>query len=46
MGKSAPDGWYAQPTERLNSRFHVGSFLDREGNKIWFCSPIEGSGNA
>jgi catechol 2,3-dioxygenase-like lactoylglutathione lyase family enzyme len=21
--------------------FHVGSFLDSEGNRIWFCSPIE-----
>ena len=21
--------------------FYVGSFLDSEGNKIWFCSPIE-----
>lgn len=20
--------------------FHVGSFLDSEGNKLWFCSPI------
>lgn len=20
--------------------FHVGSFLDSEGNRIWFCSPI------
>lgn len=24
--------------------FYVGSFLDSEGNKIWFCSPIEGQG--
>ena len=73
MLKSAPDGWYAQPTENLNPRitfatdhapdtereliargvkiansvqpfadegFYVGSFLDSEGNKIWFCSPI------
>lgn len=24
--------------------FYVGSFLDSEGNKIWFCSPIEGGG--
>ena len=23
--------------------FYVGSFLDSEGNKIWFCSPIEGA---
>ena len=21
--------------------FYVGSFLDSEGNKIWFCSPLE-----
>jgi len=20
--------------------FHVGRFLDSEGNKIWFCSPV------
>ncbi|MFT3849865.1 MAG: VOC family protein [Propionivibrio sp.] len=20
--------------------FHVGSFLDSEGNKLWFCSPV------
>ena len=23
--------------------FHVGSFLDSEGNKIWFCSPVQTS---
>jgi len=23
--------------------FYVGSFLDSEGNKIWFCSPIQGA---
>ena len=22
--------------------FHVGSFLDSEGNKFWFCSPANG----
>ncbi len=22
--------------------FYVGSFLDSEGNKIWFCSPMAG----
>jgi catechol 2,3-dioxygenase-like lactoylglutathione lyase family enzyme len=22
--------------------FHVGSFLDSEGNKFWFCSPVNG----
>ena len=24
--------------------FYVGSFLDSEGNKIWFCSPVEKRG--
>ena len=24
--------------------FYVGSFLDSEGNRIWFCSPIEEAG--
>ena len=24
--------------------FHVGSFLDSEGNKLWFCSPVESGG--
>ncbi|MBK8533683.1 MAG: VOC family protein [Candidatus Competibacteraceae bacterium] len=24
--------------------FYVGGFLDSEGNKIWFCSPIETAG--
>ncbi len=23
--------------------FYVGGFLDSEGNRIWFCSPIEGA---
>ncbi len=23
--------------------FHVGSFLDSEGNKFWFCSPVSGA---
>jgi catechol 2,3-dioxygenase-like lactoylglutathione lyase family enzyme len=22
--------------------FYVGSFLDSEGNKLWFCAPIKG----
>ena len=25
--------------------FHVGSFLDSEGNKLWFCSPTSASGS-
>lgn len=24
---------------QLYDDFHVGSFLDSEGNKLWFCSP-------
>lgn len=24
--------------------FYVGSFLDSEGNKLWFCSPAQKSG--
>ncbi|WP_310493263.1 VOC family protein [Dechloromonas sp.] len=24
--------------------FYVGSFLDSEGNKLWFCSPAQQSG--
>jgi catechol 2,3-dioxygenase-like lactoylglutathione lyase family enzyme len=23
--------------------FYVGSFLDSEGNKLWFCSPVRGN---
>lgn len=26
--------------------FYVGSFLDSEGNKLWFCSPVETSAPA
>jgi catechol 2,3-dioxygenase-like lactoylglutathione lyase family enzyme len=25
---------------QVYDEFHVGSFLDSEGNKLWFCSPI------
>jgi len=25
--------------------FHVGSFLDSEGNKLWFCSPTGAAGS-
>jgi hypothetical protein len=24
-------------------QFHIGSFLDSEGNKLWFCSPVPAS---
>ena len=37
--------WYAAPTisdpVQPFDDFYVGSFLDSEGNKIWFCSPVE-----
>lgn len=26
--------------------FHVGSFLDSEGNKLWFCSPVKGGADS
>jgi catechol 2,3-dioxygenase-like lactoylglutathione lyase family enzyme len=26
--------------------FYVGSFLDSEGNKLWFCSPAKASGSS
>ncbi|HEX5336859.1 MAG TPA: VOC family protein [Gallionella sp.] len=29
----------ANPVEP-NGDFYIGSFLDSEGNKLWFCSPI------
>ncbi len=28
----------ADPVERYDGRYLVGSFLDSEGNKLWFCS--------
>jgi catechol 2,3-dioxygenase-like lactoylglutathione lyase family enzyme len=35
----------ANPVQRYPAEgFHVGSFLDSEGNRIWFCSPIEEAG--
>ena len=29
----------ADPVQAFDD-FHVGSFLDSEGNKLWFCSPV------
>jgi|SRR5581483_2446074 catechol 2,3-dioxygenase-like lactoylglutathione lyase family enzyme len=29
----------ADPVQAYDG-FHVGSFLDSEGNKLWFCSPV------
>ena len=31
----------ADPVQAYDDGYHVGSFLDSEGNKLWFCSPIE-----
>ena len=31
----------ADPVQAYDDGFYVGSFLDSEGNKLWFCSPIE-----
>jgi len=28
------------PVETYDDGYYVGSFLDSEGNKLWFCSPI------
>ncbi len=29
------------PVEEVDEGYYVGSFLDSEGNKLWFCSPTE-----
>ncbi len=31
----------ADPVEEIDEGFYIGSFLDSEGNKLWFCSPTE-----
>jgi catechol 2,3-dioxygenase-like lactoylglutathione lyase family enzyme len=31
----------ADPVQAYDDGYVVGSFLDSEGNKLWFCSPIE-----
>jgi hypothetical protein len=31
----------ADPVQAYDDGYHVGSFLDSEGNKLWFCSPIQ-----
>lgn len=28
------------PVQAYDDGFYVGSFLDSEGNKLWFCSPV------
>jgi catechol 2,3-dioxygenase-like lactoylglutathione lyase family enzyme len=30
----------ADPVKAYDDGFYVGSFLDSEGNKLWFCSPV------
>ena len=34
-------GTIADSVEVCDSSFYVGSFLDSEGNKLWFCSALE-----
>lgn len=31
----------ADQVQAYDDGFYVGSFLDSEGNKLWFCSPVE-----
>lgn len=33
----------ADPVQSYDDGYRVGSFLDSEGNKLWFCSPREGN---
>jgi len=30
----------ADPVQAYDDGFYIGSFLDSEGNKLWFCSPV------
>ena len=30
----------SDPVEAYDDGYYVGSFLDSEGNKLWFCSPL------
>ncbi|WP_374487226.1 VOC family protein [Zoogloea sp.] len=30
----------SDPVQTYDDGFNVGSFLDSEGNKLWFCSPV------
>lgn len=32
----------ADPVQAYDDGFSIGSFLDSEGNKLWFCSPVDG----
>jgi len=34
----------ADPVQAYDDGFYIGSFLDSEGNKLWFCSPLEAGG--
>jgi catechol 2,3-dioxygenase-like lactoylglutathione lyase family enzyme len=31
----------ADPVQVYDNSSYIGSFLDSEGNKLWFCSPVE-----
>jgi len=37
----APVGSSSPTKSSPTAIFYVGSFLDSEGNKLWFCSPVE-----
>lgn len=30
----------SDPVQAYDDGFYVGSFMDSEGNKLWFCSPV------
>lgn len=32
----------ADPVQAYDDGFYIGSLLDSEGNKLWFCSPLTG----
>jgi catechol 2,3-dioxygenase-like lactoylglutathione lyase family enzyme len=36
----------ADPVQAYDDGFYIGSFLDSEGNKFWFCSPVDIRTNA
>jgi hypothetical protein len=40
-GKTLPDkGVTISDPVQAYDEFYIGGFLDGEGNKLWFCSPV------
>ena len=37
--RSGSQRYISDPVQAYDE-FYVGSFLDSEGNKLWFCSPV------